>query len=167
MLSVNGSDQLKAAVLGLKAADRDIRNDINRSTRELLAPSWEKLLLDHAWSALDRAVIVKGGRIKPGNPPTAIAATSKRKLSGGLVPVDRWHAIEFGADQSVETTYTRKSKRGGTHTVTRHTRTGLPARTPKGRVAYPAFAELAPRAVSLWVALIVRKFNEAAEKGAR
>jgi len=41
---------------------------------------------------------------------------------------------------------------------------GLPSRTPKGRVVYQAFADVAPRIVSLWVQLVVKKYNDAAER---
>jgi len=47
--------------------------------------------------------------------------------------------------------------------VERRTMRGLPTRTPKGRVVYQAFADLAPRMVSLWVQIVVKKYAEAAE----
>jgi hypothetical protein len=94
-----------------------------------------------------------------------VAATSKRKLKGGLVPAEQWQAVEFGANRGAETTYSRKSTKGTTHQVTRHTRRQLPPRTPNGRVVHQAAKAIAPRAASLWVQLVVRKFNEAVEKG--
>lgn len=165
MLSVRGSDHLRAAVLALKLADRELRNDINRSTREMLSGTWQTLLTHHAWTRLDQAVIVKGARILPGNPPTLVAATSKRRLSGGLIPATQFYAVEFGADHNTLTTYDRRSANGGTHKVTRRTSKQLPQRRRTGRVAYAAAKEFVPRAAALWVQLIVKKYNDAAEKG--
>lgn len=167
MLSVGDAPaQVRAAVLALKSAGRDLRSDINKATRETMNPVWRSLVSEHATSLRDRDVIARGARIKAGNPPAAVAATSRRPLSGGLVPADDWQPIEFGTgSRAVATTYRRRSPNGGTHSVTRRTRTGLPQHRRGGRVAYPAVADIAPRMVSLWVQLIVRKYHEAAEKG--
>ncbi|MBX9243413.1 hypothetical protein ICW40_01155 [Actinotalea ferrariae] len=163
MLSVRESRELQAATLALKAADRELRNDINRSTTQTIGPVWKSVVAQHATGQMDARVLAQGARVKAGNPPTAVAATSRRKLRGGLVPVASWHAWEFGADRNAVTTYQRRSKTGGTHKVTRHTRRQLPPRIRTGRVIFPAFADVAPRAVSLWVQLIVRKYADAAE----
>lgn len=69
-------------------------------------------------------------------------------------------------NRDAEKTYERKNRRGGgVHKVTRHTQRQLPAATRKGRVVYPAFAEFAPRALSLWAQTTVRLVHEAFEKG--
>lgn len=165
MLSVHGSDALRAAVLGMKLARREIKNDINRATRATMNPVWRDEVGYRVGSKMDRRVLAQGARILAGNPPVAVAATSKRALSGGLVPAVQYAAVEFGADPNQVTTYTRRSPNGGTHKVTRHTTRGLPRRSPKGRVVYPAVKDLGPRLASLWVSIIVRKFNDALEKG--
>src|SRR5690606_20908093 len=152
--------ELRAVVLLFKAAPRAIRNAINRDTRAALNPVWRGLVAQRARGRFDQLVIVRGARIKAGNPPAAVAATSKRALSGGLVPGDKWYAAEFGADRGKVETYDRRSPSGGTHTVTRHTARQLPARTKRGRVAYAALADIAPRAVSLWAHIIVRRIND-------
>ena len=167
MISVRDHDELKAVVLALKAADRDLRSDINRATRETLNPVWRGLVETHATYKRDHAILAKGARIKAGNPPVAVAASSRRKLRGGLIPANQWHAVEFGANRDETRTYQRRSPKGTVHKVTRHTRRQLPPRYRKGTTVYPAFAEFAPRAVSLWVQLIIRKYNEAAENASR
>jgi hypothetical protein len=167
VLSVRGSRELKAVALALKAARRDVRNDINKATRATLGPVWKAEIANRARTSLDRKVLAQGARIAAGNPPTLVAATSTRRLKGGLIPVESWHAVEFGADRAAVTTYTRASVKGNSHKVTRHTRRQLPPRYRKGRVVFPAAAELAARATALWVQLVVRVFNEAVEKGAR
>lgn len=165
MLSVLGSQQLRAAVLALKVARRDVRNDIARATRQTFNPVWRDEVAKRARTPLERRVIAAGARIAAGNPPAAVAATSKRKLPGGLVPVESWQAVEFGAARSTVTTYTRRSVNGKSHKVTRHTTRQLPARNRRGRIAYPALEAVAPRLAALWVSIIVRKFNEAVERG--
>jgi hypothetical protein len=101
-------------------------------------PVWRSLVDEHASSPIDKRVLAKGARVAAGNPPTAIAASSRRPLSGGFIPADDWPGREFGANRNATTTYTRRSPAGTTHQVTRHTRRQLPARNPSGRVVYAA-----------------------------
>lgn len=163
-ISVRDADELQAAVLALKLADRDLRREINRATVAVGNRIWKPLVAAHATRAMDARVLVPGARVKAGNPPTAVAAASRRPIgrTRRLVPADSWHAFEFGASDR-EVTYDRRSRKGTVHRVTRHTRRQLPPRIRAGRVVFPAFAETAPRIVSLWVQLIVKKYAEAAE----
>jgi hypothetical protein len=149
----------------LKAARRDVVNDINKATRATLSPVWQAEVASRARTSLDRRVLAQGARILAGNPPVLVAANSKRRLKGGLVPAEAWMAVEFGANRGAVTTYDRTSTKGTAHKVTRHTRRQLPPINRKGRVVYQAAKSIAPRAASLWVQLVVRKFNEAVEKG--
>jgi len=162
---VKGDDRLKAAALAVKAAPRDVRKIVTDDTRTIMGPVWVGEVNARARTRVDSLVIAKGARIKGGNPPTAVAATSTRKLKGGLVPADTWGPIEFGSPgRDKPTTYRRKNTRaGGTHSVTRRTRAQLPAADPKGRVAFAAFGEVAPRVVALWVQSIVRAYYTALE----
>lgn len=167
MLSVKGDDRLKAATLALKAAPREVRKIVTDDTRTVMGPVWVGEVNARASTRADTLVIAKGARIKSGNPPTAVAASSTRKLRGGLIPADTWGPIEFGSPgRDKATTYRRKNRKGGgTHSVTRRTRAQLPAAAPAGRVAFPAFAEVAPRVVALWVASIVRAYYTALQGG--
>lgn len=155
---------IRAAVLALKAADRGLRSEINKATRTTMTPVWKDLINTRARTRQSKKVLNAGVRIKAGNPPAGVAASSKRKLRGGLVPADSWQAIEFGAPPDKVTTYDRRSPSGGTHKVTRHTTRQLPARAPKGHVVYPAVKAFVPRLVSLWVQTIVRTYYDAAEE---
>lgn len=154
---------LRGVVLALKAVDKPVRSEISKETRGTMNPVWRDAVARRAGTRMDAAVFGKGARIAAGNPARAVAASSRRALSGGFTPDRDGRALEFGVDRGKESTYTRKSK-GGTHTVTRHTRRGLPARQRKGRVVYPAFAEVGPRMVSMWVQIVVRNIYEATEK---
>jgi hypothetical protein len=163
VIAVGDVREAQAAVLAFKAADRDLRKRINTATRETMNPVWRSLVDEHASSPIDKRVLAKGARVAAGNPPTAIAASSRRPLSGGFIPADDWPGREFGANRNATTTYTRRSPAGTTHQVTRHTRRQLPARNPSGRVVYAAVRKIAPRLASLWVQLIVRTYYDAAD----
>lgn len=167
MLSVRDSRELQASVLALKAADRELRGRINRATVEVGNQIWKPALEAHATRHLDTRVLAVGARVKGGNPPVAMAANSRRAVgrTRRLVPADRWPAFEFGANRDSYSRYTRVNRTaGGSHRVERRTMTGLPPRYRKGRVVFPAFADVAPRMVSLWVQIIVKAYNDAAER---
>lgn len=166
MLAVGDHRALQAAVLALKAANRDLKSRINKATRETLAPVWKEEVESQLMgrdSMTNR--MLRTYRVATGNPPRALAAQSSRPIGKrkALVPSRDFAHWEFGGDRNKVTTYDRKSRKGGTHQVTRHTARQLPARVRAGRVAYPAFAESAPRMVSLWVQLIVKTYSDAAE----
>ena len=98
--------------------------------------------------------------------PAAMAAQSTRGIGDGkrVVPRRDYAGWEFGANRMAYSRYERKNRtKPGYHTVTRRTMMHLPRRTPEGRAVYPAFAEVAPRMVSLWVQLIVKSYYDAAE----
>lgn len=162
MISVNDSRELQAAVLAMKAADRELRNDINRATVRVMGPVWKQVVGANATRHADMQMIAVGARVKGGNPPVAMAANSSRMV-GRQRPRDAWAGYEFGANRNAYSKYTRKSPKGTVHQVERRTMRHLPSRTRRGRVAHPAFADIAPRLVSLWVQLIVKKYSDAAE----
>lgn len=163
MLRVGDHRALQAAVLGFKLLGKSLKSDIRKATVSTLGPEWKQELSARS-SGMDALILAKGGRIKGGNPPVAIAASSQKALSGGLIPRDSWPAFEFGANGARRTTYSRRNRSGsGTHRVTRNTTAQLPSRQSKGRVVFPAVAELAPRLASLFVQIVVRRVHEAAE----
>ncbi|MGV8965341.1 MAG: hypothetical protein ACOH2F_03595 [Cellulomonas sp.] len=169
MLSVGDHRELQAAVLALKAADKSIRNDISRATRAEMNPVWRELVSEHlsGTSLMTGRVLGSGVRIAAGNPPVAKAAQSTRGIGQGkrINPSEDYPAWEFGVvDRNAYSKYRRRNRKaGGTHEVERRTMRALPRRVPKGRIVYPAFKEIAPRMVSLWVQIIVRKYAEALE----
>lgn len=166
-VSVRDLAELRGAVLALKAVDRDVRNAINRQTRATLNPIWREEIGRRAngLPRVDQLVLARGQRVKAGNPIELTAASSRRPLSGGLVPNLRAKGFEFGTDNREATsTYRRKNRRNpGTHTVTRRTLRHLPRRTPSGRVVWPAAAEAVPRLTSLWVQTIVKTILDGIE----
>lgn len=164
MLRVGDHRALQAAVLAFKALGKTLQKDIRRATVQTMGPEWKQAVNERASSKMDQLIIAKGARIAGGNPPRAIAASSTRKLSGGLVPRENWQGWEFGSNGLRRTTYQRRNRNGiGTHRVTRDTVAQLPRRNAKGRIAFPAAAELGPRLASLFVQIVVRRVHEAAE----
>lgn len=165
--SAASSDTFRAVALALKLIDKDVRNEINRTTRSVLAEIWIPAVTSRTdrMPEIDKKVLGKGTRVKPGNPVQLLASTSTRPLSGGLVPNDYSRGFEFGTDKRDKySTYERKSPNGGSHSVTRRTTRHLPNRVRKGRAVFPAVAETVPRLTSLWVQIVVRKIYEAHEK---
>ena len=151
VVKVGDDRALQAAVLAFKAADRGLRKDINDATRSTFNQPWKTGIAGRVRTPLERRVLAPGARIAAGNPPTFIAASSKRALRGGLVPDTGWPGVEFGAD--------RNRKRGN-----RHTTRQLPARRPKGPV-FNTVADMAHRVPRLWAQLIVKVYSDAADEG--
>jgi hypothetical protein len=164
--SVKALAEFRGAALALKAAPREIRNDINRTVRAEGNAWWKEAIAARASSKMDRLVLVKGARIQPGNPARAVAASSRRPLADGLVPDTDARAWEFGTTEPQhQDTYTRKAPRTGQrHQVTRHVKRQLPRATNRGRVVYPAWSDVAPRLVAMWVQIIVRKIYESIDR---
>lgn len=163
--SVTSERKFQAVALALRLMDKDLRKEVNKATRETMGPEWKKLVEQEAFTAGTAAIISPGTRIAAGNPPVAKSAGSMRKLRGGARPADLAHLAEFGAGNPEKfKTYDRRSKNGGSHKVTRRTLRQWGPRVRAGRAVYPAFAELAPRAASLWAQIVVRVTHEAFEK---
>lgn len=159
--------ELKAVALGLKLVDKETKKDMNKSIRDTLNPIWKTLVGIHIGTrADDQAIFGKGARIAAGNPARAMAGTSKKPLSDGLVPAEWARAWEFGSPNPNEyAEYERiHPKSLKSHYVRRRTKKNLPPANRKGRVVYPAWAEIGPRLVSLWVQIIVRNIYNGMEK---
>ena len=106
-------------------------------------------------------VLTKGARVAAGKPARAIAGSSRRPLSGGLIPDQGGRAFEFGSTNR-ETKKAYHVTRGGkTFTVKRRTRRQLPPFRQTGYVVFPAWRGTAPRMVSLYTQLIMKKVYEA------
>lgn len=163
LLSVSGAEELQAAVLAMKAADKTLRKDLNSRTKEMLGTEWTQALGAHITGVNDR-VIMAGARVAAGNPPQLIAGNSKRVLGRGLVPVEHWAAFEYGSSRRDKSEhYMRTSPKGTKHTVKRRTAAQLRARSKTGYVIGPAVSEILPRLAALWVQTIIRTYLDAAE----
>lgn len=166
MLRAGDDARLDAVIFGLKLIERDVKNQINRTTRANLKPIWQQELQKNlAGANTFTSKMIGKGLVQAGNPPVMRAATSRRALSpGGLVPDSDYFLAEFGGRSTLYSRYRRRSAGGGTHDVRRRTMLGLPPTIRRGRVAYPAAAEVAPRMASMWVQTFVRSVYEAVEE---
>lgn len=152
--------ELRAVALGLRLVDKDTKKAINASVRSVLNPIWIQAIQARLVTKLDRLTFGSGARIAAGNPSRAMAGTSRRPVGDGMVPVEIARAVEFGAPTRVGhvSSYSLEGV-----PVERHTKRGLPKAVKQGRIVYPAWAELGPRLVSLWVQIIVRTIHEKLE----
>jgi hypothetical protein len=162
-LSVRDHRELQAVVLAFTRLQTTVKREINAATRTHLNPIWQGEIRARVRTRMDEKIMAAGAKVKAGNPPVLQAAASVRAIGGRLRPADDWQGWEFGADPTRVTTYTRKSKGGGTHQVTRHTTRQMPPVTRQGRVAYAGLAGTVPRAAALWVQTVVRVVHDAAE----
>lgn len=150
-VNVSGVREARLAATALRAVDRDLRREINAQTRTVVNPVWRTEVRDHTRTCQDATILEKGARVATGARPRLVAASSRRALSGGLVPSEEWQAWEFGTSaKGVKTRYRRRSQNGGSHIVLRRTRRQVPNRNAKGRVLYPAVREVLPRVAALW-----------------
>lgn len=152
--------ELRAAVLAMKRADKEIRSEISKSMRSTMSPEWKSEVTQGLTGGrMEARMLLPGTRIAAGNPPTLIAASSTRKVGNGLIPNVNAPGYEFGSHGTrVSEVVSSKGKKYKRHT-TRH----LPAYKKNGRVVYPAASRILPRVASYWVQSIIRAFMDAAE----
>ena len=162
----DGPRALRAAVLAMRYANKDIKRDVNQKMRETMNPVWRQLISQNLGGAsLADDMALSGARIRAGNPPALIAGNSKRRYGRALVPTRDWHLVEYGMrPRLVE--YERRSKHGGTHKVTRTIGTGWPNRSREGRILGPATREILPRITAFFIQSVKRAYIEALEDAA-
>ncbi len=160
MLNATRSPELRAAIIALQRAQREIRLDINKTARKALKPEWLEALRGHVETRLEARALLPGARVAVGTRQiTAHAGTSRKPLSGGLVPNEHSHVIEWGANNRTRT-ITNVSPRGTRYQQTRVQGRQFRPRTKRGYVASPAARLIITRAVGLWVNTIVDQFRE-------
>lgn len=157
---------LRAAVLAMKAADKGMKKRINDAMSAEFNPVWKRELAQNL-GGFSRAddMMLRGARLRRGNPPALVAATSRARYGRALIPMRDWHLAEYGVSDHYKHAYTRRSRKGRTHNVSRDVSTGWPARSQKGRIAGPAARAILPRVASFWIQSIIKTWIEAAEKG--
>lgn len=159
MLDVQRSPELQAAILGMRQAERQVRLDINKEARKVIGPQWVEALRGRSTTRTDIRILVQGARVAAGaRQVTLKAATSKRPLSGGLVPSVNWPAQEFGM-RNRKATMTTTSRKGNSYQVTKLIGSQFPNRRKNGRIAYDASSQIGTTLVGLWVRTIVDGFR--------
>lgn len=158
--------EIRTAILAMRRLPADLRRDMNSNVRTVFNPVWQEEIGYYTQDPLDQ-IFLKGARIKTGNPPTLIAAASKRKITksgGGLIPVQHWAGFEYGAKRG-KRPYARVSKLGTRHKVERDTTRHLRSRTTEGRVLGRAMVSILPRISSYWSKSVIASLLDAMEEG--
>lgn len=169
MMRVSAKDaagEIRAAILAMRRIPTDLRRDLNKNIRTTFNPIWQEEVGSRTSGGLDQAFL-KGTRIKSGNPPAFVAASSKRKITksgGGVIPLQHWPGLEYGSRGRVST-YTRTSPRGISHNVERTTTNHLRGRSKQGRVLGPSMTTLLPRLSSFFAQSVIRTFLDALDEG--
>lgn len=162
-VSVQDDRSLQAAVLAFRLAGRDLKRTINDSTKTVFDPVFKAEVRGAARTPLEQRVLVPGTRVAAGNPPVFVAAASRRKLKGGLVPDTMWPAVEFGSNKRGKfSTYSTRSPKGKSYKVSRRTSQQLSARRKHGP-AYTVIDKMVHRVPSLWAQIIYKVYNDAAK----
>lgn len=163
MLDVRKSRELQAAIYAVRQANREVRLDIYKRARAELGGEWVPALRQRATTPMQQAVLAKGARARVGTDGfRMMAATSRRRLSGGLIPADQWAGSEFGA-RNRRATFQTRSRKGKTYTVTKTINRQFLDRSKDGRVAFDAASALGTRLVRLWVRVVVDAYRDAFE----
>lgn len=155
MIDVARVPELQAAILACRRVDADLRKAIFAATRQSVNALWQPGLGRRARTTIEQRVIVKGARSAVRvDGFTLLAATSKRSLSGGLVPATEWQGAEFGA-RTRKATFDQKSRLGRSYRVTKTVNRQFPGRQPHGRIAFETASEVGTKTVVAWVQAVV------------
>jgi hypothetical protein len=163
MISIQGSDEMKAVVLALKGMDGTLRKRIYAETRSKIAPEWTEALASRANTSLEQKVLLTGARVQLSpERVTLTAGKGNKRLSGGATISQLTAAVEFGAETRKQTIAGR-SRKGKAYTYKRTVNTQFKNRRRQGYVAYHVAAEMAPRFAALWVQTAVKTMYDAFE----
>ena len=163
-ISLFNSKELQAVTLRMKSLDKDISKALRTETKKVVDPVWREAVRGNVTSRLETRVLSDTARAAVSNDNVTLKAGGiGRSMVGGATPSDIWHNVEFGANREFEREYPTTSRKGNRFKVNRHTRRQFEDRNQKGRVVYPAAAEVIPRIASLWVSTIVKHLHDALE----
>ena len=165
-IDARSSRELQAVILALKVMDKELSSQITKHTRALSQEEFRKAMAEQAETRLEHRVLVDTARVAVSTQNiTLTSASVGRPLSGGLNPKTQFGGVEFGANRNQVQTYSRKSKNGGRHQVTRHTSNQLRWRKRGGYVFYPAVNKnFIARVFRMWAQTTVRTLAEAFEE---
>jgi hypothetical protein len=161
VLDVRKSPELQAAILGMKRANKEVRLEIYKRSRAQLGNQWVPALQSRASGAFEQRVLVKGARTKVSTEGfSMVAATSNKKLSGGLVPSSEYAGAEWGA-RTRRDTFQQRSPKGTPYTVTKTINRQFRGRQKEGQIVMESASKLGTRLVALWVQIIVTTYRDA------
>lgn len=163
------SEELRAASLGLRIAQTEIRKQAYKRTREAILPDWQKSIAEKisgtSNSRMASIVLANTARVQVGYAGIKLtAATQSKKLSGGLVPNENWPVVEFGSTgrkgAMTEITGRRGNKR---YNYKRRILTWSQPYKRGGYFVFEAGNEMATRYIAIWVHTVARTLHDALE----
>jgi hypothetical protein len=161
-ISVFASKEFAAAILALKAMDRELAKQTRAGLKTVSQSEWQEAVRGNVTTRFETRVLSDTARVAVTDQNITLkAAAMGRALSGGIKPTDAAHSAEFGADRAFARTVDGRGKTGTPYT--RRTRAQFKPRNLKGRVVYPAAARVIPRMAALFVQTVVRTTHEAFE----
>lgn len=150
---------LRTLMLAMQDLDKEVRTQINKSTKAEAAPIWEDELWKHGGRSVLEERLADSGKVGVTTRNVFLRAGVGKLHSG--TPLERLAlAIEFGRNADGE--IKRRTKSGRRYTMRSGTRF-LP-RSRRGYMVYPAAMDTIPRFASLWIQTTVRAVHEAVEK---
>jgi hypothetical protein len=167
-ISIFDSTYVQAAVLAVRAANKELQAEIRKHTDAEITPDWQEVMLGHASTSAEVIGLAQTARVAVSNQTVRISsATVNAKFSGGLDVKTEGAALEFGADRNVESTFTQRSRRGKPYKRTSRTRRQLRPVNSKGYVFYPSVASVIPRYASLWVQTCMKTIGDALDSAGK
>lgn len=163
MIDIRESRELQATILAIKNAEPELRKQLYANARRELGSAWLPALQERVRTNLERRILLKGARVRVGQDGFRVmAATSQKKLSGGLIPASDWPGAEFGA-RNARVRYNRRSAAGTLHTVTRTVNRQFRGRQKHGQIAFDAASDLGTKLVASFVHTIVATYRDAVD----
>ena len=164
MLDVDAS-QLKAAGARLQGISAALAKQIEASSKTAGA-QWRQLLNSNASTRLERRVIAATGKAVSITGGIRLeAGKSGGSLLGGLSVQKAAGPVEYGANRGKRKTYKRRSKRGGSHNVTRHTARQFRNFKGDGYVYGPAVKAIVPKLAKAWTEALRVTITDSIEGG--
>lgn len=165
-ISAKTNDVIRATLLSIKVAPRDIQKNIQKYAKADIIPAWREELNAQGATPLQQALLVDTGRATVSNSNVTLKSGGiNASVKGGFSTADRsYRAAEFGANRFVTVTYGSVSKLNKPIVVSdRHTQRQFKRFDKGGYVVYPAAIAVIPRVASLWIASVVRTLHDAVE----
>ncbi|MCU1439995.1 MAG: hypothetical protein JWP85_992 [Rhodoglobus sp.] len=163
LVSGEPSDDLLRARRALTRLGPDIQQAIFSASNSQLANGWTEELYTtwgSGFSAQQRSIVAASPRVVAHPMGLTVETGGDSKLGFLTRP------MEFGTlNRETFTDYDRKSRKGGTHRVTRRTRRQLPPRSQTGWIAYPAASRWSVRAFKMFQQIIVKVAHDAIDGG--
>ncbi|QDZ14246.1 hypothetical protein [Humibacter ginsenosidimutans] len=164
-ISTKSSEALDATVKGLQLIDKSLQTQIRRATSKMGTPEWQAEVAEHlAGNDLQSAVLGSSNKVQASNQNVMLSSgASTRRMRGGATPADLAHSEEFGSNRNRVTAYRRRSRKGRTAEVLRHTTHQLMPPSRSGWTVFQAARVIIPRIAQLWVQTTMRTIYEAVE----